>query len=403
MIKNVDIEQELVEIVKKIKTTETRDDISFLAALLLNLLMKKEREISLREQEDNKANGYYERELNSALGKLNILVPRDRKNNFRPFVLPEPWKKGEESFNNFILNLIMQSYSPNKIKSLLSSMHLPYSPEEIEEIKEELYSKAKEMRTKELPENSLALIIDAYRTEIKDEETNKVKKAVIYTIIGIDLKGVKSVYGYYIFFGQETRDDWISILNDLIGRGLKRVMIIISDDFSGLISAIKALFPNTDHQLCVVHMMRNVKRNMTREDAKIFNNEIKQIKLLNDYEKAIIRFEELCRGYEKKYSSFIKGLIDKKEHYWRFLKYPEVLRKHFYTTNIVENFNSRLEVLRVNSGGYFQSIKTAEIGIYVMVNKLQKSKWRKPMVEIQGTEYEIMQMFNRKFFTQTQF
>ncbi|ODA44656.1 Mobile element protein [Thermodesulfovibrio sp. N1] len=127
----------------------------------MNELMKKEREIYLRESIDNKANGYYERQLACFLGNLGISVPRDRKSEFRQAILPAEWQKANESFQEFILNLV--SYSPNKIKALLQSMNLPYSAEQIEEIKE-------------LPSDMFALFIDAYHTQIKDEEVSGIEK-----------------------------------------------------------------------------------------------------------------------------------------------------------------------------------------------------------------------------------
>ncbi|GLI52454.1 hypothetical protein TISLANDTSLP1_01470 [Thermodesulfovibrio yellowstonii] len=69
-----------------------------------------------------------------------------------------------------MLNLVLQSYSPSKIKALLQSMKLPYSAEQIEEIKEELYQKAKALRMRELLENLFCLFIDAYHTSINDEK-----------------------------------------------------------------------------------------------------------------------------------------------------------------------------------------------------------------------------------------
>ncbi|GER92916.1 hypothetical protein A45J_0647 [hot springs metagenome] len=59
----------------------------------------------------------------------------------------------------------------------------------------------KEFRTRELPENVFCLFIDAYHTSIKDEEIGRVKKAVIYVVVGIDLDGRKSLYGYYTYWG----------------------------------------------------------------------------------------------------------------------------------------------------------------------------------------------------------
>jgi transposase-like protein len=77
------------------------------------------------------------------------------------------------------------------------------------------------------------LFIDAYHTQIKDEEVNRIKKSVVYNIVGIDMEGRKSLVSYYIYFGSESKEDWLQILNDLIKRGLKRVMVIVSDDFPG--------------------------------------------------------------------------------------------------------------------------------------------------------------------------
>ena len=52
-------------------------------------------------------------------------------------------------------------------------------------------------------------------------------------------------------------------------------MIIVSDDFPGLNEAIKALFPKTEHQLCYVHLQRNLFKNMARKDAQEFNKFLK--------------------------------------------------------------------------------------------------------------------------------
>ena len=344
----------LDKVLDEISKIDSREGIKTIAALLLNELMKKEREIYLRESIDNKANGYYERQLACFLGNLGISVPRDRKSEFRPAILPSEWQKGDESFQEFILNLVLQSYSPNKIKALLQSMNLPYSAEQIEEIKEDLYNKAKEIRTRELPSDMFALFIDAYHTQIKDEEVNRIKKSVVYNIVGIDMEGRKSLVSYYIYFGSESKEDWLQILNDLIKRGLKRVMVIVSDDFPGLTQAIGNLFPHTDHQLCFLHMQRNIKKNMSKQDAKQFYEELSLIKKINDYEKAIVKFEDLCKSYEKKYPSYIKGLLNKKDNYFNYKKYPEQVRKYIYTTNVVENINSRIELIRANTGGYFQ-------------------------------------------------
>jgi transposase-like protein len=97
-------------------------------------------------------------------------------------------------------------------------------------------------KTRELPSDAFVLYIDAYHCDIK--EKNKIRKASVYVVLGIDLQGNKDIFGFYAFFGSENKADWIKIFNDLIDRGLKRVILIVSDDFPGISKAIETLFPS---------------------------------------------------------------------------------------------------------------------------------------------------------------
>lgn len=364
---------------------------------LVNVIMNKERELHLATVDDDKANGFYNRNLVTSFGNLNINVPRVRNSYFRPNILPPSYQKHDPSFNDFILKLVLNCYSPNKIKTLLTSLSLPYSVEQINELKDELYQKTQEMLNKQLKENMFALFIDAYHVQIKDDDTKQVKNNVIYNVIGIDMDGEKDLLGFYIEEGNENREDWLVILNNLIQRGLKRVLVIVSDDFPGLDDAISTLFPKTDHQLCFIHMQRNVRKNMSKTDSKEFNKRVTTIRYLNDYEKALAQFETLCNEYKDKYSTFMSYLLKKKDRYFNFIKYPEEIRKHIYTTNIVENLHSKIEIMRINSGGYFQSVKTASIGIYVLISNLKEGRWKKAINCIRSCQYEIRQFYNSRF------
>jgi len=100
-------------------------------------------------------------------------------------------------------------------------MNLPYSAEQIEEIKEDLYLKAKEGKTKELAENVFAVFIDAYHTSI---DTNRVQKAVIYKVIGIYIWKAKRDYTATIF-SLILRAKMTGFR--LINRRLKRGMLMV--------------------------------------------------------------------------------------------------------------------------------------------------------------------------------
>jgi len=148
--------------------------------------------------------------------------------------------------------------------------------------------------------------------------------------------------------------------------------------------------------------MGNVRRNMGREDASLFNKELENIRLLRDQEEGRVKLERLCLKYKNKYPSFIKRLLSKIDHYVCFLRYPDEIRRYLYSTNAVESLNSRIEQIRMRLGGYFQSQEILEINFMLQVDRLKQKKWRNPIPIFRAKAYEILQIFNSKFYPETQ-
>lgn len=366
---------------------------------LFNQVMKGEREIFLSTDLQDKGNGFYERTLSTALGKLGIMVPRDRNGQFKPSILPGPWIRSTESYEQLLSSLVVNGFSKSNITRTLKEMGLPYSQDELDKIEQGILQRLQEFKTRELPKDVFSLYIDGYHCQIR-EKTGRVRKYCIYVVLGIDLTDFKKeIYGYYIFSGNESKADWIKVFHDLIGRGLKRALLIVSDDLSGLDEAISAIFERTDHQLCFIHLQRNVRRQMSKADAKEFNEKLKEIRVYSpDHEHAKAQMEELLAQYEEKYPTFIKYLARKKERYLTFTKYPKEVRKYIYTTNAVESLNSILEKIRQRLGGYFQSEEILGVNILLQHENLKKSKWKESVPKLKGAEYEINQMFHLRFF-----
>lgn len=367
---------------------------------LVDEIMKGERGVFLDRDGDNKGNGYYPRELTTGSWKLGINVPRDRRGDFRPYVLPEPYKRTDDSYVDLLMSLVINGYSESQLISSLRELGLPYSTVEMGKIRDQLMERLNDFKRRELPQDIFVLFIDGYHTEIKDNM--KVRKACVYTVLGVDLEGKKDVYGFYTFFGSENKSDWLKVFNDLIERGLKKIVVMVSDDFPGLTEAVKAMYPLTEHQLCYVHLQRNVRKHMGKEDASAFNKELENIKLSQDIDEGKTRFEKLCGQHQKKYPSFIRSVFAKSDHYLFFLRYPEEIRKHIYTTNSVESLNSRIEQIRMRLGGYFQSSSILEINLLLQVDRLKQGKWKNPVPMLKAKTYDILQFFNAKFYGQTQ-
>ena len=174
-------------------------------------------------------------------------------------------------------------------------------------------------------------------------------------------------------------------------------MIVIHDDFSGLLPITASLFANADTQLCVVHMLRNAKTHLSKIDVVEFQQRWRAIRTCWDVELANVQFEELCDRFAKVNPTWIAELRRKREHYLAFLKYPEYMRKSFSTTNIVEAINGQLEIMRRNSGGYFHSEDTLKFKLGIAVTGLENGKWRAPNHRIHSVLPQLNAMFQARF------
>ena len=232
---------------------------------------------------------------------------------------------------------------------VLETLRLPYTKEELTKIRDQLMEKLEDFKTRQLPSEAFALIVDAYRCQVKKD--GRMRDASVYVVLGIDMRGNKDVYGFYVHFGMEKKFEWMNVFEDLVERGLKRVMIVVSDNFPGMEEAVKFAYPKADHQLCWMHMKRNANRYMSREDGKEFKKELKQVEVQTEYDAGLERFKELCERYKEKYSGFMKRLIKDAERYEVFLRYPDEVRGYIYTTNSAESFNSMMEKKRQRRGG----------------------------------------------------
>ncbi len=68
----------------------------------------------------------------------------------------------------------------------------------------------------------------------------------------------------------------------------------------------------------------------------------------------------------------------------------------------MESVNSMIEKVRINLGGYFQSIDILGINLLIQRDNLKNKKQKKPVPAFKVSSYEILQLFNKKFSIQTQ-
>jgi transposase-like protein len=155
-------------------------------------------------------------------------------------------------------------------------MGLSASEQDLDRVAAELIEELELRNSRPLDTDLLALFLDANYVELR--EADRLRPAAIYLAIGLGRDGKKRVLSCVTKPGRENLEDWKAVLRSLIERGLRRVMIVVHDDFSGLLPVTESLFPNADVQLCAVHMQRNAKSHLSKTDASEFQQRWRAIK-----------------------------------------------------------------------------------------------------------------------------
>ena len=366
-----------------------------LLGALLSTVGEAERKAYLAKSRD-KSNGFYPRSVQIGSMPVDVEVPRTRSGQFRPMSLPLPYQRGyTEESQALLLGLLASSRSVNAARDALRKMGLSSSEQDLDAVAAGLIEEVELRNSRPVDPDLLALFFDGKFVEIK--EGDRLRTACIYLVVGLGRDGKKRVLACITKFNRENLEDWKTVLRGLIERGLRRVMIVVQDDFSGLLPITKSLFPQADVQLCVVHMQRNAKNHLSKTDAAEFQQRWRAVKLTWDQQVGITQFEELCKRFEKSYPSFIAELRKKRDHYLAFLKYPDAIRRSLSTTNTVEAVNGQLEKIRRNSGGYFQSEDTLKMKVGMTITSLENGRWSKITGRVEESLHQLNAMFETRF------
>ena len=371
-----------------------------LLSLMLSSVGQAERQAYLERTRDDLANGFYDRSLQVGAIPIEVQVPRTRSGEFRPASLPPRYQRGYPGETQaLLLGLLASARSLNAAKLALEKLGLTGSQQDLERVATGLIEELELRNTRPIDPDLLAVFLDGKYVEFRDGD--RLRSATIYVVLGLLRDGRKQVLACLPRANRENLEDWKLVLRGLIERGLRRVLIVVHDDFSGLLPITQSLFSNSDVQLCTVHLQRNAKTHLNKTDAAEFQQRWRAIKSSWNLEVAQQQFEQLCDRFVKTYPSFIAEIRKKRSHYLAFIAYPDTVRRSFCTTNAVEAVNGQLEILRRNSGGYFQSQENLKLKLGLVVSGLEQQRWRSPGRTISAALSQLHIMFQCRFESQT--
>lgn len=322
----------------------------------------------------NSRNGTTPKTLLTDHGEIPIEVPRDRKGEFEPQMV----KKGQRRFTGFddkILSMYARGMTTRDIQAHLFEIYnTEVSPELISSVTAEVMDEVKEWQNRQLEDVYAIVYLDAIWIKVRD--SGHVVNKAAYLAIGVRTDGLKDVLGIWLE-KEEGAKFWLKVITELQNRGLKDILIACVDGLKGFPEAIESVFPNTQVQICIVHMVRNSLKFVSYKDRKATVADLKTVYQAPTEEQALNALAAFEEKWNPKYPLIAKSWRSNWPRLSTFFHYAEDIRRVIYTTNAIESLNNGLRKVTKNRGA-FPNDESAVKLLYLALRNIMK-KWTMPI------------------------
>jgi len=227
-----------------------------------------------RGETENSRNGVGKKSIITEGGVLDLEVPRDRNAEFSPLLVPKRQSR-IDGLDQKILSLYAKGMSVSDIMMQIQELYGA-------EISESLISRATDNIMDEVrswqhrPLESIYAIIYFDALVVKVRQDKRIINKAVYVALAIDLTGRKDILGLWISENEGAKF-WLNNFTEMRNRGLKDILIACSDNLTGMSEAIAAVYPETEHQLCIVHQIRSSLAYVSYKDRKKVDADLKLV------------------------------------------------------------------------------------------------------------------------------
>lgn len=287
-------------------------------------------------EKTNYRNGTTKKNLKSEFGSFEFETPRDRKGEFEPKIVPKN-VRDVSGIEEKIISLYGRGLTTREINEQIQDLYgIEVSATMVSNITDQIIPEIKEWQDRPLDEVYPIVFIDAVHFSVRED--NRVVKKAAYVVLGINKEGYKEIIGIWIGENESSKF-WLGVLNELKQRGVKDILIMCSDNLTGIKEAISTAFPNTVQQRCIVHMIRNSVKFISYKDLKEFCNDLKKIYTSKNEKTGYEELQKIKEKWKDKYPAALKTWEDNWDAICPFFEFSGEIRRIMYTTNSIESLN----------------------------------------------------------------
>lgn len=345
-----------------------------------------------KKNRTNSRNGHCKtKNVKTKYGNIEVQTPRDREATFEPIII----EKGQTTLTGFedkCIALYAKGMSLRDIEKTLEEIYgVKITKDQITTLISAVNEETEKWKNRKLKPLYVFTYADCLYVPIKDDITST--KRAIYIIIGVDAHGYKEVLGMWID-KNESASFWSNVFEDIKERGVEDILYMSSDGIAGFKGSLERVFPKTQTQRCVVHLVRNIYGLCPKKEAKSIIADYKKIYTSTSIEAAEIRLEEFKENWSEQ-----KRVVKKAEEFMNYLEplfeLPQEIRKCIYTSNSVESVNSALRKVTRGKGAFPNENSVYKV-MYLRLKELSE-KWKKPILNWKTIQPQLIELFGERY------
>jgi transposase-like protein len=305
-------------------------------------------------------NGTRNRSLKTIHGEVTLKKPQFREFPFKTVVFAR-YSRVEQSLRIAVAEAYLQGVSTRRVQKIVRELGLEnITASEVSRIAKKLDEDVEKFLKRPIEQPTPFLFIDASYFKIRTDGRYINKALLIATAIRED--SYREILSAAVA-DSEDESCWEDLFEDLKTRGLNGVELVISDGHKGIQKAVEKNFVGASWQMCNVHFMRAVLKNIPKKAKRDVAYMLKDA--LNDESKmqdlAIILDD---KGYSKSAETIDRFRFD----IWNYRAFPRPYWRLIRTTNGLERINKELKRRSRSAGAFSNDQSLLRIAVCIMMD-----------------------------------
>jgi transposase-like protein len=316
-------------------------------------------------------NGTKSRTLTTSFGPTEIAVPRasifdgERHHEWQSQIIPRYARRTRE-VDAALMGLYFGGVNTRRVSRAIRPLlkDSPLSKSAVSRVTVQLQAYFESWRERDLSgEDIRYMYLDATFMPVRCG--GKAERLPIMVAIGVRANGEKVLLSLAVL-GVESAAAWGEFVGDMANRGLRQVVLAITDGNKGLERALLERWPKVLIQRCTVHKLWNLLGHAPKSLQAEVKADYDQIINADDVEKAKAAYAAFMRKWSRKAESVARSLDEAGMNLLTFMRFPKEQWRSLKTTNIVERLNLEFR-RRTKTQGVFPTQSSVLVLLFGLV------------------------------------